>query len=218
MKRRGVLQLCGVLVAAFPLLGPAVTGAGELRGSVVGSKDSRPVAVWVEGLPGNGASGGEIVLTHNAGRFEPYLSLGFVGGTYVLRNEDDTLHNTHLYLRLGYQKKVSGRPLHYGATLFNVALPRAGQELRRPIEAHHRYRDETGFIEVRCNPHPEEEAYVLVFDHPYAGVTGKDGRFSIPDLPPGSHEVRYWAAGVVKTWKTVEVRDGLPTEVRIELE
>ena len=58
----------------------------------------------------------------------------------------------------------------------------------------------------------------LVFDPPFATVTGKGETFSIPDPPPGSHEVRYWHDGVVNTWKTVEVRDGAPTQVSVELE
>lgn len=188
-------------------------GAGELRGRVAG--DEGQAVVWVEGAPGQ-VPRRDVVISHVSGRFEPYVSVGFVGNDFVLRNEDGTLHNTHLYMRLAYQKAVSQRPLHYGATLFNVALPKAGMEVRRPIKPYYRYREETGFIEVVCNPHPGEQAYVLIFDHPYAAVTGKDGAFSIPDVPAGRHEVRVWRNGVVRAWGTAEVRDGAPTEVVVE--
>jgi len=32
-------------------------------------------------------------------------------------------------------------------------------------------------------------SYVSVFDHPYFAVTGKDGTFKIPNLPPGKYTI-----------------------------
>ena len=137
------------------------------------------------------------MITHLAGgRFEPEVSIGFVGNDFLFRNEDDTLHTTHLYLQLAYQKEISGRPLVNGATVYNIALPKQGMEVRRPIRPYHGYRDDTGYIAVKCNPHPNEQAAVLVFDHPFAAVTGEDGEFLIPDLPAGRHEVWVWQDGM----------------------
>lgn len=104
-----------------------------------------------------------------------------------------------------------------GATLYNIALPKAGMEVRRPIRPYHEYRDETGIIVVKCNPHPEEKAFVLVFNHPYAAVSTEDGRFSIPDVPAGKHEVWVWRVGAGNKWRTVDFKDKEPTEVVIEL-
>ena len=73
-------------------------------------------------------------VTHiSGGAFDPSVSIGFVGREFVFRNEDDELHNTHLYLELAEQKKVSSQPLRNGATLYNIALPLSGMEVRRPI-------------------------------------------------------------------------------------
>ena len=192
--------------------------AGGVRGRIIGDGEIGPAVVWVEGLSGGQVSKQNTEITHVSGQFQPYVSIGFVGNSFIFRNEDDTLHNTHLYLRLGYQKAISQRPLHYGATLYNVALPKGSDEVKRPIKPYHRYRDDTGFIEVVCNPHPGERAYVLVFDHPYAAVTEKDGTFSIRDVPEGKHEVRIWHSSAVQHWGYVEVKDGASTDVVIELE
>jgi hypothetical protein len=35
-------------------------------------------------------------------------------------------------------------------------------------------------------------AWAAVLTHPYYAVTGKDGKFSIPNLPPGTYEIEAW--------------------------
>lgn len=201
-------------VGAVWAISTAVAAAGEIQGSLVLESPGTPAGVWIEGLESQEVPRQDTVITHRDGRFYPYLSLGFVGNEFVLTNEDDRLHNTHLYLRLAYQKERSARPLHFGSTVFNIALPNQGAEVRRPIRSGDRYRAETGFIEVGCNPHPDEQAYVLVFDHPYAAMVGDDGTFSIANVPAGTHQLQIWADGAVQPGPTIEVsEDGVATVV-----
>jgi hypothetical protein len=47
-------------------------------------------------------------------------------------------------------------------------------------------------VEVRCDVHPWMRAYLGVLDHPYFTVTGPDGRFKLPDVPPGAYLVASW--------------------------
>jgi len=35
-------------------------------------------------------------------------------------------------------------------------------------------------------------SYVAVFNHPYFAVTGKDGSFELPNLPPGTYTIKAW--------------------------
>jgi hypothetical protein len=218
MQHRKVLPLTTIIMALLVIVASVPGAAGELRGRVVSKADAGPAVVWIEGLEGGTAPHVDTVLTHvKGGAFEPQVSIGFVGNDFVLRNEDDTMHNSHLHMLLGYQRAVSDRPLELGATLYNIALPKGAGEVRRPIKPYHRYRDDTGFIEVFCDRHPAEKAYVLVFDHPYAALTAADGTFAIPDVPPGSHRVRVWQGGVVKDWKQIDVKADGVTEATIEL-
>ncbi len=190
---------------------------GELKARIAAEGgEAGPAVVWLEGLTGEVPSHDTVIAHRPGGEYEPLVTIGFVGNEFVLRNDDDTLHNIHLYLALAYQEKASSRPLDHGATLYNIALPIEGMEVRRPIKPYHRYREDTGFITVVCNPHPGEEAFVLVFDHPYAAVAGDDGTVLIPDVPAGSHEMRIWQGGTVRT-QSVEVSDGAPTEVVVEM-
>jgi hypothetical protein len=39
---------------------------------------------------------------------------------------------------------------------------------------------------------PPSHAYWLILDHPYAAITTSDGKFEVPDLPAGEHELTIW--------------------------
>jgi hypothetical protein len=47
-------------------------------------------------------------------------------------------------------------------------------------------------IPIKCNVHPWMRSYVAVFNHPYFAVTGKDGSFELPNLPPGTYTIKAW--------------------------
>lgn len=199
------------------------TGCGTLAGepSLEGRVDipagSGPAVVFLNGVTGS-VPQTDTVITHTAsGAFEPAIAIGYVGNEFVLRNEDDELHTTHLYLHLAYQKELSGRPIENGATLYNIALPRKDMEVRRPIKPYHQLDAATGGIDIRCNPHPDEAAAALVFDHPYVTITDDAGAFAMENAPPGRHELWVWHGGVARKWKDVEIKERGATDVAVDL-
>ena len=48
------------------------------------------------------------------------------------------------------------------------------------------------FLPVKCNLHPWMRAYFAVLGTSYFAVTGEDGLFTLPDLPPGKYTVTAW--------------------------
>ncbi len=134
-------------------------------------------------------------LTISKCRVEPLVSVGFVGGKFLLRNDDDILHTLQLKLWLEYQKKVSDRHLKDGATIYNLAFPQKGRQIEKPIKEYHRYRQDTGVIRVTSGSHPWMRGYVFVFDHPYATVTDEKGSFVIDNLLPGEYVLKTWHEG-----------------------
>src|SRR5215475_482067 len=86
-------------------------------------------------------------------------------------NSDNTTHNIH--------------PLPANNREWNKAEP-AGTTLEETFP-----REEVA-IPVKCNVHPWMKSYVAVFKHPYFAVTGKDGSFQLPNLPPGEYTVEAW--------------------------
>ena len=49
-----------------------------------------------------------------------------------------------------------------------------------------------GIVRLLCNLHGAMNAYVAVYDEPYAAVTDRTGRFHIRDLPPGKYKLKAW--------------------------
>jgi plastocyanin len=47
-------------------------------------------------------------------------------------------------------------------------------------------------VALKCNIHPWMKVYVAVFSHPYFQVTGKDGSFSLKNVPPGTYRLTAW--------------------------
>ncbi len=43
-----------------------------------------------------------------------------------------------------------------------------------------------------CKMHPSMLAFIVVLQNPYFAVTGKDGSFSIDDVPPGEYTLKVW--------------------------
>ncbi len=86
-------------------------------------------------------------------------------------NSDNTTHNIH--------------PLPANNREWNKAEP-AGSTMEESFP-----REEIA-IPIKCNVHPWMKSYVAVFKHPYFAVTGKDGSFQLPNLPPGEYTVEAW--------------------------
>ena len=214
------LVLCVLVMSALMLATGCDTLAGEplLQGRVDVPAGSGPAVVFLKGVPGGITPQTDAVITHLPdGTFDPPISIGFVGNDFVFRNEDDELHTTHLYMHLAYQEEVSGRPIENGATLYNIALPKKDMEVRRAIKPYHHFDDDTGAIDVRCNPHPGEAAAALVFDHPYVVLTDDKGAFEMENAPPGNHELWVWHEGVARKWKDVEIKERGATKVAVDL-
>jgi plastocyanin len=67
-------------------------------------------------------------------------------------------------------------------------------------------------IPVKCNIHPWMHGYIAVFKHPYFSVTGKDGSFSLKDLPPGNYTLTVWHGKLGTQSQQITVAAGQPTK------
>jgi plastocyanin len=47
-------------------------------------------------------------------------------------------------------------------------------------------------IRVKCNIHSWMHAFIGVVENPYFAVTGSDGTFEIPNVPPGNYVIEAW--------------------------
>ena len=69
---------------------------------------------------------------------------------------------------------------------------------------------------VKCDVHTWMSAYVVGLDNPYYGVSGDDGTFSIPNLPPGEYTLTAWHESLGSKEIPVKVEAGKPAEVQIK--
>lgn len=184
---------------------------------IVNEKRVKNVVVWIDGVTGGKAVPRmSVPVTIKECQAEPHVSVGFVGGEYVFRNEDSILHTVQLKLGLAYQKEASGRPLEYGATAYNVAMPRKDMEIRKPIKNYHRYSKDTGFINITSNTHTWISGYIYIFDHPYAAVTDEKGSFKIDGIPAGEYTLKFWHEGFGTLERKIKVLPGEVKELTIE--
>ena len=77
--------------------------------------------------------------------------------------------------------------------------------------------DKTCEIPILCNIHTEMSAFVVVLDNPYFSVTGKDGVFTIENVPPGTYKLNAWHESLKTVSKEVTVEAGKTAGVDFQL-
>jgi plastocyanin len=103
-------------------------------------------------------------------QFVPYVTAIQVGTSVTFPNEDSVRHDVY---SLSPAKEFE-LPLYAGIPAEPVTF------------------DKEGFITLGCSIHDWMVAYIAVLPTPYFGVTGKDGRTVLEDLPAGQYSVEVW--------------------------
>jgi hypothetical protein len=135
------------------------------------------------------------VLNENCA-FVPRVQVVGREGVLKTSSRDPILHTTTL-------QRDDGRQL------FNLALPIPGMEIAKKIEG-------LGVLRVGCSTHPWMRGWVVVTDD-VAVVTGADGRFTLPEVPPGTYPLRVWHESLKAADQRVIVAAGQPVTVNIEM-
>ena len=135
------------------------------------------------------------VLDQEHCKFDPSVQVIRAGNLEVV-NSDPVLHNTHGF---------------YGRrTAFNLALPNKGTKI--PVDL-----SRPGLVRVECDAHGWMLAHVYVADNPYYALTGKDGSFSIADVPPGDYTIVFAQHFLGETEQAVTVKSGETVKLSVEL-
>ncbi len=154
------------------------------------------VFVTLSGITGKstGASAPPAVLDQKGCQYVPYVSAIQTKQTLLVRNSDPLLHNVHATPVAGSANKERNEAQLAGAA-----------DLKFTFDAPEK------FLRFKCDVHPWMFAYVCVEDHPYFALSGKDGKFTIKNVPPGKYtvEATHRKAGTVT--KEIEVKEGAAT-------
>jgi plastocyanin len=134
--------------------------------------ERRNIVVYVERVSA-GATGGpreRAALRQRDERFAPHIVPVVRGTTVDFPNDDPLFHNVFSLSRtkefdLGRYPRGASRSVTF----------------ERP-----------GVVQVFCHIHSDMSAIVLVLDNGYFAVPDGDGRYSIPNLPPGEYTLVAW--------------------------
>src|SRR5471032_2081592 len=86
------------------------------------------------------------------------------------------------------------------------------QSPQSPV-AEHKFARREIMIPVKCNVHSWMRAYIGVVEHPYFTVTGADGRFEWPNVPPGDYTIAVWHERLGEQTRPVHVSSSGHAEV-----
>ncbi|HET6425504.1 MAG TPA: hypothetical protein VFG20_17580 [Planctomycetaceae bacterium] len=133
-------------------------------------------------------------------RFIPHILVVQSGQTINVLNGDAVSHNTR------------NAPVKNPGFNFIVAPNNRGG-----VPVNNQKLAETVPMPISCDIHPWMRGYWVMVDHPYAVVTGKDGKFELENLPEGENEFRVWheGPGYIEQSLKVTVKNGSVAEVPV---
>jgi len=112
-----------------------------------------------------------VTLSQKGCRYTPHVLAVETGQELKILNDDQTTHNVH---PLAKENREWNRSQPPGAAPLTVKF------------------DKPEFIPVKCNVHPWMRGYVVVLNTSHYAVTGNEGTFVLPNLPPGKYTVTAW--------------------------
>ena len=130
------------------------------------------VVVYVSlGAPDEGAPSQPARLDQKGCQYLPHVLAFQVNQPLEIANDDQTSHNIHPLPRLNREWNKS-QP---------VGSPPISEKYDKPE-----------FILVKCNVHVWMRGYFAVMKNSHYVVTGADGSFKLPNLPPGKYTITAW--------------------------
>jgi plastocyanin len=110
-----------------------------------------------------------VTIKQEGCRYVPHMVAVMTGQPVRFEDADQTLHNIHSMSKHNSEWNQSQMP--------------NSQPLDKTFNAPEL------MIPIKCNQHPWMHMYLSVIANPFFAVTGKDGRFSLPGLPPGTYTI-----------------------------
>ena len=112
-----------------------------------------------------------VTFTQKGCQYLPHVLAFRTGQELKVVNEDQTSHNIH--------------PLAKTNREWNKSQPPGTPALSEKF-------DKEEFIPVKCNVHPWMHGYFAVLKTSHYAISGENGSFTLPNLPPGKYTVTAW--------------------------
>jgi plastocyanin len=140
-----------------------VTGAGNVLENVV---------VYISaGADDANAPSQAVTFTQKGCQYIPHVIALHTGQQLQVANADQTSHNIHPLAKVNHE--------------WNKSQPPGSPNIVEKF-------DQPEFISVKCNIHPWMHGWFVVLKTNHYSISGDNGGFSLPDLPPGKYTVTAW--------------------------
>jgi hypothetical protein len=143
----------------------------------------RNVIVYLAGYFQNSANDGTndaIIVDQRDCEFVPRIQIARSGVPLILKNSDPILH----VVRIDSMSSTNGERM-----LLKTATPYAGYERTYQLA---NFREPTLLQVTSANGHEWMAAYIAVLPHPWAALTDENGRFTLRNVPAGTHKIYVW--------------------------
>ena len=165
--------------AAYPSRAVAAT-------TLAPESERRNVVVYVRDAQSQAVAPMRAAIRQEDERFIPRVVAVTVGSEVEFPNDDPIYHNVFSLSRV---------------KTFNLGRYPRGETRRVRF-------DEPGIVKVFCDIHSHMSAIVMVFDHSLFAVPDAAGRFELPAMPEGNHQITAWHARLGDTTIRIRVEAG----------
>lgn len=168
-------RICLMFFVIFLLWSAESTMAGTIKGQVKIKKvrSAKDVVVYIDNVDGQFNPPAEhAVMDQKKLAFIPHV-LPIVKGTTVdFSNSDNVMHNVFT------PDQCAGR--------VNLGTWSKGEARS------YTFKNQGCAAVILCNLHPQMEAWVVVLQNPYFSKIGRNGRFTIENVPAGKYTLKVW--------------------------
>jgi plastocyanin len=166
--------------------GAAVTGTVKITGAA----SSADAVVYIQNAQGTFPPK-TVTMDQSKMQFVPHVLPVQVGATVKFLNDDPTAHNV----------------FSPDNEKFNLGTWPQGQTKEYAFGKCAKF---PCVYTLLCRVHPEMEGYIVVLQNPFFAVTGKDGRYTIDGVRPGSYALAVWHAKAKAQSKPLTVEADKP--------
>lgn len=178
-----------VTTAATPPPVPGRPLVGDLGSALHDTTDRRRAVVYIDPAPSPALEelpAGHARMDQRNEEFIPHVLAVTVGTIVDFPNDDTKFHNVFSLSRV---------------KTFDLGRYPLGHSKSVTF-------DKSGIVPISCDIHTHMSAYVLVFNHPYFAVADEDGRYAIPNVPPGAYTLKVWSEVGHAEPRAIVVADG----------
>ena len=129
--------------------------------------------------------------------YDPHIIVVPVGRSLSILNNDGVLHSLHTH------------------SVRNPAFNKAQSKFKKETQVTFSFPE---IIQLTCDVHSWMSGWIVVSEHPYYVVSGRDGAFELTDVPAGEYKLRFWHEILGEKKVSVVVNEGDVSKVQFWVE